>query len=105
MKNITLAIDEDVLAEVRKIAAERETTVNALVREYLAELAKQRDRSAKARAELQRLSEQSQARLGPDWKFNREELYAERTEFPRHKRADLCGDRKAGRATKKREGQ
>ena len=35
MKNITLAVDEDVLDRVRVIAAERKTTVNGLVREYL----------------------------------------------------------------------
>lgn len=105
MKNITLAVDEDVLTEVRKIAAERETTVNALVREYLVELARQRDRSAKARAELLRLSEESEARLGPDWKFNREDLYAERSIFPGHERADLRSDGKARRAAKARQGK
>ena len=31
-KNITLAIDEDILRAVRRHAAERDTTVNALVR-------------------------------------------------------------------------
>ena len=32
MKNITLSVEEDVLQEARKIAAERNTTVNAIVR-------------------------------------------------------------------------
>ncbi len=49
MKNITLAIEEDVLREARKIAAERETTVIALVREYLGNLACQKANSAGAR--------------------------------------------------------
>ena len=35
MKNITLAIDEEVLRAARIYAAEHDTTVNALVREYL----------------------------------------------------------------------
>ena len=35
MKNITLSIEEDVLAAVRKYAASRNTTVNGLVRDYL----------------------------------------------------------------------
>ena len=39
MKNITLAIDETVLDEVREIAARRRTTVNAIVRNYLAHIA------------------------------------------------------------------
>ena len=48
MKNITLAIDEDVLDRVRVVAAQRRTTVNALVREHLADLAGDTDRLAKA---------------------------------------------------------
>ncbi len=38
MKNITLAIDEKLLKEVRRYAAEHDTTVNAIVREKLAEV-------------------------------------------------------------------
>jgi hypothetical protein len=100
MKNITLAIDEDVLREVRKIAAERDTTVNGLVREYLRKLAGERDRSARARAELVRLSEESEGRLGSNGKWTREEIYAERTLFPRYERAGVCGGRQARRPRK-----
>ena len=39
MKNLTLRIDEKVLAEARKVAALRGTTVAKLVREFLQELA------------------------------------------------------------------
>ena len=35
MKNITLSVDEKVLSAVRRYSAERESSVNALVREYL----------------------------------------------------------------------
>jgi hypothetical protein len=35
-KNITLAIDEDLLDKARVLAAMRRTTVNAMVREFLA---------------------------------------------------------------------
>ena len=35
MKNVTLAVEEDVLAAARKYAAARKTTVNGLVRDYL----------------------------------------------------------------------
>ena len=41
MKNITLSVEEDVLAPVRKYAASRNTTVNGLVRDYLGKLATQ----------------------------------------------------------------
>ena len=50
MKNITLAVEDDVLAAVRKLAAERETTVNGLVRDYLESLAKQASKDDAARA-------------------------------------------------------
>jgi hypothetical protein len=65
MKNITLAIDEDVLTEVRKIAAERETTVNALVREYLAELAARKRRAGDAMKLMRELAEQGGMEVGP----------------------------------------
>jgi hypothetical protein len=91
MKNITLAVNEDVLDRVRVIAAERKTTVNALVREYLEKIASEEDRRAEARRRLRELMDKSQARLGPDYKWNREELYEDRM-FPRHQRSDLRGD-------------
>jgi len=34
MKNVTLAIEEKVLREARRYAAENDTTLNALVREF-----------------------------------------------------------------------
>jgi hypothetical protein len=64
MKNITLSVDESVLAAVRRQAAERNTTVNALVREYLTNLAGHQDRASRARARLRQLSKQSQGQLG-----------------------------------------
>jgi hypothetical protein len=68
MKNITLSVDEDVLATVRRHAAERNSSVNALVREYLTSLAVQHDRAHTARVRLRELSAQSKGRLGQkDW--------------------------------------
>jgi hypothetical protein len=64
MKNITLSVDEDVLAAVRRHAAERNSSVNALVRKYLTGLAAHDDRARHARARLKQLSVQSQGRLG-----------------------------------------
>ena len=54
MKNITLAIDEEVLDKVRIVAAEKKTTVNALVREFLTDLASRDERLAEARKQLLR---------------------------------------------------
>ena len=64
MKNITLSIDEDVLNAVRRHAAEHHSTVNALVREYLTNLAQHEDRAKTARKRLRQLSQQSDGRLG-----------------------------------------
>ena len=75
MKNITLAIDEDILDRVRIVAAEKKTTVNALVREFLADLASRDERLAEARKQLLRLMDTSKGRMAPDWKFDREETH------------------------------
>jgi hypothetical protein len=40
--NVTLSIDDDVLARARELAARRGTSVNQLIREYLEELASER---------------------------------------------------------------
>ncbi len=75
MKNITLAIEEEILDAARVVAAERKTTVNALVRDYLAQVVRQKARAKEAMAELRRMSETSEARLGADYKFDRDSLY------------------------------
>ena len=65
MKNITLAIDEDVLAEARRYAVEHDTTVNALVRDYLARFGRERKRALEAMRELREMSDRSNAEVGP----------------------------------------
>jgi hypothetical protein len=85
MKNITLAIDEAVLDEARAYAKRRGTTINALVREHLANIASEDERIEEARRGLLELIDNSTGRLGPNFKWNREEIYADRM-FPRHER-------------------
>ncbi|MBN9021068.1 MAG: hypothetical protein J0H08_03045 [Rhizobiales bacterium] len=65
MKNITLAVDEAVLEEVRRFAARRNTSVNALVREHLARIAKNENRVRDAMRELREMSDRSDAEVGP----------------------------------------
>lgn len=80
--NITLSVDEDVLSRARAIAHKRGTSVNALVREHLTTLARETDEERRsyhqALSELREMSRKSNARLGPDYKFDRNELYADR---------------------------
>jgi antitoxin component of RelBE/YafQ-DinJ toxin-antitoxin module len=74
MKNITLSVDEKVLAAARRVAAESGTTVNAIVREHLTRLAEHADRAAQARRKIRELSEASEARIGSrGWR--RDDLY------------------------------
>lgn len=41
MPNITLSLDEETIKKVRKIALEKDTTLTAMVRDYLSSVAKQ----------------------------------------------------------------
>ena len=75
MSNITLNVPDEVLDEARVFAAERKTTVNALVRDYLISVTSQRKRAKEAMAELREMSLKTESRLGPDWKFDRASLY------------------------------
>ena len=74
--NITLNIDEETVKKVRKIAIDKDTTLTAMVRDYLTWVAKgdaqERQQSAAALDEsFQRLSRD----MGPrNW--TREDLYA-----------------------------
>jgi hypothetical protein len=74
MKNITLSVDDEVIAAVRRYAAEQGSSLNALVREYLGRLAEREDRARTARKRIRELSEQSTARIG-DERWSRDELH------------------------------
>ena len=64
MPNITLSVDEKILAIVRRYAAKQDSSVNALVRDYLTTVASQQERASGVRARLRQMSAQSQGRLG-----------------------------------------
>ncbi|MBS1825828.1 MAG: MerR family transcriptional regulator [Acidobacteria bacterium] len=74
MKNITLSVDEAVLAGARRYAVEHDSTVNALVREYLTRLASQSENARTARRKILQLSNKSQARIG-DARWTRDDLH------------------------------
>ncbi len=68
MRNLTLAIDDDLLIEARKMALEESTTVNHLVRDFLSSLVRNRDRKSIALAAIERSFEEVRIRVGkPDW--------------------------------------
>lgn len=75
--NITLTLDDALVKEARKIAAEKDTTLTGLVRAYLEQLAAENAKSGRKRRELEALErsfERFQFKLGKrTWK--REDLY------------------------------
>jgi hypothetical protein len=74
MKNVTLAIDEATLRQARRIAAERSTSLNAMIREFLRELTERDSQADRARQRIYELCEQSTAEVGTKgWK--RDELH------------------------------
>lgn len=81
-KNITLAIDEDLLDKVRVLAAMKRTSVNELVRNYLARLVEQEKQPDAVTEELLRLARESKGRMG-DWRPSREETYSGEPRFDR----------------------
>jgi len=77
MKNVTLAIEDDLLLEARKVALERNTTVNRLVRDFLSRLVEQRSRRAAARERLRRTMAEKKVNVG-NVRWTREELHERR---------------------------
>ena len=74
-RNITLAVDEEVVARARAIAARKNTTVNEIVRKHLEQLVRSEDRLEDALKELRAMSERTPARLGRKYKFDRDAAY------------------------------
>jgi len=74
MKNITLSVDEKILAAVRRYAADRGSSVNALVRGFLAGISQRQDRARDARKRISEMSHKSIARIGSA-SWNRDELH------------------------------
>lgn len=73
-QNITLVVEEDLLLAARKVALEQRTSVNQLVREYLAALVEEPSRRRIARARLKAAFEKGLVEIGArNW--SRDELY------------------------------
>ena len=74
MKNLTIALDEKILREVRRVAAERSTTLNALIRDFLERLARRESHARKARRRIVELCRDSEAEVG-ERTWSRDELH------------------------------
>lgn len=85
-KNLTLSLDEDLLAKYRVLAAEQRTTVNALIRKHMEEVTGMSTASASRREAREWMLEQGRknlerdaatpAREGPSI-WNRADIYAD----------------------------
>ena len=75
MKNVTLSLNEATLRDARRIAAERSTSVNALVREFLDQLTARESRAHAARERIVKLSRASRAARG-NATWTRDDLHA-----------------------------
>lgn len=79
-KNITLAVDEDVLARFRVLAAEKRTSVNALIRAFMEDSTGLAERRREARAWMAAKGQANMANDDRDsaggWRWNREDCYS-----------------------------
>jgi hypothetical protein len=72
--NVTLVIDADLLLAARKLAIDQGTSVNQLVRQYLAALVEEPSRRRMARARLRGTFESGLVEVG-ERNWSRDELY------------------------------
>jgi hypothetical protein len=74
MANLTVVIESDTLKRARMRALEEGTSVNAVVRDYLADYAGTRVQKEKAINDLLRLSQRAKTRRG-NRRWTREDLH------------------------------
>jgi predicted transcriptional regulator len=77
MKNITVSLDDETYRRARMIAAHRDTSVSALVKRYLVDLASGETEFERLRREEQELREKIAEFDGSD-RLPRDELYDRR---------------------------
>jgi hypothetical protein len=79
MANLTITVDDGTLKRARMRALEEDTSVNAILREYLEEYAGRRREQLEAVRKILASSRDSASNSGPGGrKWTREELYEER---------------------------
>lgn len=73
MTNLTLSVDSAILQKAREIAVREQTSVNAVVREFLHQYVEGRSRQLEALDALDELAEHSDSRSSGRW--SRESLH------------------------------
>ena len=75
MPNITLSVNDDIIKKVRKIAIDKNTTLTALIRDFLTTIAKQDVQHRKKAAEKIRESFKTKSRNMEVREWTRETLH------------------------------
>ena len=75
MPNITLSVDDDVIKKVRKIAIDKNTTLTAMVRDFLTSVANRNDQEKKETIGKLSASFKTMSRDMGRRKWTREELH------------------------------
>lgn len=85
MANLTLSVEDDLLKKCRLYAVTHDTSVNAMVRDFLTAVANGTDDAARgerlrAVENLQRLARkvEDEKQIGGDWTWNRDDVYEDR---------------------------
>ena len=76
-QNLTLVVDEDLLLAARKVALDRRTSVNQLVREFLAGLVDESSQRDLARERLKKAMDKGLIEIG-ERNWTRDDLYERR---------------------------
>ena len=88
----TVKINDDLFQRAEKLAVERGLSVDDLVSDLVAKVTGGETPEAyRARMEMVEMARKATGGLG-GWKWNREELYAERERVSRYARPDLRSD-------------
>lgn len=82
-RNLTLAIDDDLLDKVRVLAAMKRTSVNEMVRGFLTRIVEQEVEHDEATEALLKLARESKGRMGGWRPGPREEIYSGDPRFDR----------------------
>jgi predicted transcriptional regulator len=74
--NVTLSLNDDLIRRVRRIAAERDTTLTAMIRKHLDQVAAEEAASGRRRREQEALERSFQKFRFPvgAWKWTRQDL-------------------------------
>ena len=73
-RNLTLTLDEQLLRDARKLAIDRNTSVNQLVRDFLVRLVREKDQQRAALADLDEIFRTLRIQVGRH-SWTREDLH------------------------------